>query len=225
MLINLKPIGDDLQSLFIEINEWPELKLTQEIKEILKKIPFIKKVYDSSILASTSRDGTLHTIFPSQYISYALLAKEFATNFYKYIEVLDGLKQQGLSSAEIHELIASKDVHSQYLAQLDELEIKFFYRVFNVEDLWGAKQILSSTNNRLSMRSGSDFFGSVLLKLVNIPDTSNGIFGEFVYELCRNRDVYDSLEKTYLSSLPILYKSKNRGAFAASILRLSLIHI
>ena len=110
-------------------------------------------------------------------------------------------------------------MNSPYLIQLNELEKKFFYQVFNVEDLWGAKQILSSTNDRLSMRSGSDFFGSVLLKLVNIPDTSNGIFGEFIYELCEHRDVYDSLEKAYLKYLPIIYKSKNRGAFAASVLR------
>ena len=219
MLINLKPIGDDLQSLFKEIKDWQELKFTPEIKEELKKISFIKKVNDSSIFAATSRDGSLHTIFVSQYVLYALLAKEFATNFYKYIEVLDGLKLQGLGNAEIHTLIVNRDMNSPYLIQLNELEKKFFYQVFNVEDLWGAKQILSSTNDRLSMRSGSDFFGSVLLKLVNIPDTSNGIFGEFIYELCEHRDVYDSLEKAYLKYLPIIYKSKNRGAFAASVLR------
>lgn len=224
MLINLKPIGDDLQSLFKEIKDWPELKFTPDIKEELKKISFIKKVNDSSIFAATSRDGLLHTIFVSQYVSYALLAKEFATNFYKYIEFLDGIKRQGLGNAEIHTLIISKDMNSSYLSQLDELEKKFFYRVFNVEDLWGAKQILSSNNDRLSIRSGSDFFGSVLLKLVNIPDTSNGIFGDFIYELCEHPDVYDYLEKTYLKYLPILYKSKNRGAFAASVLRFCYQH-
>jgi hypothetical protein len=219
MLVNLKPIGDDLQSLFKEITDWPELKFTPEIKELLKKISFIKKVNDTSIYATTSRDGSLHTIFVSQYVLYALLAKEFSTNFYKYIKVLDGIKQQGLTNSEIHSLIVARDMNSQHLGQLDVLEKKLFYQVFNVEDLWDAKQILSSTNGRLSMRSGSDFFGSVLLKLVNIPDTSNGIFGEFIYGLCEHRDVYDALEKAYLKYLPILYKSRNRGAFAASILR------
>jgi hypothetical protein len=219
MLINLKPIGDDLQTLFKEIQDWPELKFTSEIKEALKRIPFIKKVNDSSIFAATSRDGSLHTIFVSQYVLYALLAKEFATNFYRYIEVLNGLKTQGLGNADINKLIVSKDMSSSHLSQLNELEKKYFYEVFNVEDLWDAKQILSSSNGKLSIRSGSDFFGSVLLKLVNIPDTSNGIFGEFIYELCEHRDVYDLLEREYLKYLPTLYKSKNRGEFAASILR------
>ena len=84
MLINLKPIGDDLQSLFKEITDWPEIKFTSEIKEALKIVPFIKRVNESSIYASTSRDGSLHTIFVSQYILYALLAKEFAISFFKY---------------------------------------------------------------------------------------------------------------------------------------------
>lgn len=219
MLVNLKPIGDDLQSLFKEITDWPELNFTPEIKESLKRIPFIKKVNDASICANTNSDGSFHTIFVSQYVSYALLAKEFATNFYKYIQELDGLKERGLGNSEIHSLIVSKDMDSLYLSHLDRLEKKYFYEVFNVEDLWGAKKILSISSDKLSIRTSSDFFGSVLLKLVNIPDTSNGIFGVFIYELCKYRDVYDSLEREYLKSLPILYKSRNRGAFAASILR------
>jgi hypothetical protein len=198
MLVNLKPIGDDLQSLFKEITDWPELKFTPEIKQSLKEIPFIKKVNDTSICASTNKDGSFHTIFVSQYVLYALLAKEFATNFYKYIQELDGLKDQNLSNSDIHSLIASKDMNSPYLSHLDILEKKFFFKVFNVEDLWDAKKILSTSNDKLSIRTSSDFFGSVLLKLVNIPDTSNGIFGDFIYELCKHRDVYDLLEKAYL---------------------------
>ncbi len=219
MLVNLKPIGDDLQSLFREIVDWPELNFTADIKESLKSIPFIKKVNDASICANTNRDGSFHTIFVSQYVLYALLAKEFSTNFYKYIQELDGLKDKGLGNSEIHSLIVSKDMNSQYLGHLDTLEKKYFYEVFNVEDLWGAKKILSSSNDKLSIRTSSDFFGSVILKLVNIPDTSNGIFGDFIYELCKHRDVYDFLERRYIKFLPILYKSKNRGTFAASILR------
>lgn len=219
MLVNLKPIGDDLQSLFKDIKDWPELNFSPEFKELLKKIPFIQKVNNSSICAATNKDGSFHTIFVSQYVLYALLAKEFATNFYRYIQVLDNLKDQGLGNSDIHSLIVSKDVNSKYLSHLDGLEKKYFYEVFNVENLWDAKKILSTNNDKLSIRTSSDFFGSVLLKLVNIPDTSNGIFGDFIYELCKHRDVYDSLEKAYLKYLPILYKSKNRGAFAASILR------
>jgi hypothetical protein len=90
MLINLKPIGDDLQSLFKDVEDWPELDFTAEVREGLKRIPFVKKVNNSSILASTSKDGMLHTIFVSPYILYALLAKEFAIAFYEYIKVLDG---------------------------------------------------------------------------------------------------------------------------------------
>jgi hypothetical protein len=224
MLTNLKPIGDDLQSLFKEITDWPEIKFTSEIKEALKIVPFIKRVNESSIYASTSRDGSLHTIFVSQYILYALLAKEFAISFFKYMEILNQLKLQGLTGADIHALILSKDMNSPHLGQLDQLERKLFYQVFNVEDLWGAKQILSSTNGRLSMRSNSDFFGSVLFKLINILDTSNGILGEFIYELCEHRDVYDLLERSYLKYIPILYKSKNRGIFAASVLRFCFQH-
>ena len=44
MLINLKPIGDDLQSLFKDVEDWPELDFTAEVTEGLKKIPFVKKV-------------------------------------------------------------------------------------------------------------------------------------------------------------------------------------
>ncbi len=219
MLINLKPIGDDLQSLFRKITDWPEVKFTPKIKESLKEIPFVKKVNDTSICASTNKDGSFHTIFVSQYVLYALLAKEFATNFYKYIDVLDDLKNQGLGNADIHSLVVSRDMNSRYLSHLDLLEKKFFYEVFNVDDLWDAKKILATNNDRLSIRTSSDFFGSVLLKLINIPDTSNGIFGDFIYELCKHRDIYDSLEREYLKYLPVLYESKHRGAFAASILR------
>jgi hypothetical protein len=187
MLINLKPIGDDLQSLFKEISDWPELKFTLEIKKSLEEISFIKKVNDTSVCANTSKDGSFHTIFVSQYVLYALLAKEFATNFYKYIEVLRSLKDQGLVNSDIHSLIASKDMNSQYLKNLDALEKKFFYEVFNVEDLWGAKKILSTNNNNtppanmmIPIIIGFSIIASIL-SLNNFPNINAGIVAKPIF--------------------------------------------
>jgi hypothetical protein len=218
MLINLKTIGDDLLSIFKGVIDWPEVKIEPEIKLLLQNIPFIKKINDYSISVTTKdneRESTF-TIFPSQYILYAVLFKEFSVNFYEYIKVLGNLKNSGLNNSEIHTLIVEKNMQSPNLSGLNELEKKYFFKVFNVEDLWGAKQFLSGEN---SIRGNSEFFSSVILKLVNIPQASNSIFGDFVYKLCQYRDVYDALERAYIKYLPVLYESNNRGIFCSSVLR------
>jgi hypothetical protein len=149
---------------------------------------------------------------------YAVLIKEFALALYEYTQVFQSLKSD-LKNAEINQLIVGRVAAHNLINKLSVQEQNNFFDLFGVDDSYAleAKSILKKDG---TLRTVKDFFGSVILKVIDVPDTSSEILGKFIYYLCEdNTGAYSRLEQLCLSHLPFIVRGSNIGAFANSVLR------
>lgn len=219
MLVKIKPLGEEFSERFLATNLWPEIYFSDEVKSVLSALPFVEKVNKSTIQIKIDQNSNTHTVLPCQYVLYAILIKEFAVALFEHIKVLEGLKLEGLSNAEINQLIVGRKTESALIKKLRPQEQKNFFDLFGVDDTFalGAKSILTSGG---TLRGAKDFFGSVILKVINVPDTSNGFLGQFIYALCENKTgAYEKLEHAYINVLPLMVSGSGVGKFANAVLR------
>ena len=172
MLVKIKPIGEEFVERFLAVKEWPEVIFTNDVVALLSEFKFVDKVYKSSVRVKIDAKELTHTHLPSQYFLYAVLIKEFAVALYKYMVVFESLKLEKLKNAEINQLIVGRKIDSRAMQLLTTQEQNNFFDLFGLDDslALNAKSILSGDTG---LRGVSDFFGSVILKVINVPDTSN----------------------------------------------------
>lgn len=219
MLTSIKEIGEEYQKRFMSINRWPEIVFAKAEQDLLKHLPMVEDVERSSILI---RKDNSHAYLPSQYILYAALIKEFAEDLYAYIQKLQILKSSNLSSSAIYDLIINRDSSNTILSSLSAEEQSNFFDLFGNDSIQAleAKSILSlNKQGRKGLRAESDFFTSVILKVINVPDVSSSLLGKLIYELCCAPVVYQQLQHKFLTKVPLLVKGSVIGAFANAVLR------
>jgi hypothetical protein len=216
MLTRIKEIGEEYQKRFKAINHWPEIILEKEDQDLLKRLPMIADVQRSSILI---RSDDSHAYLPSQYILYAALIKEFAEDLYAYNQIIQNLKSSELSNSAIFDLINNRDSSNTVFSSLSAEEQSNFFDLFGNDpsQALGAKSILSLNNGKKGLRG--DFFFSVILKVINVPDASSGLLGKLIYELCCEPDVYYQLQHKFLTKVPLLVQGSVIGAFANAVFR------
>jgi len=218
MLHDLDRLGKDFQKRFNEIKIWPEVKFSETDRVELNKLKIFSQINDSTIQINTSEH--LHCIIPSQYILYAVLIKEFALALRDYTDIIDSLKE-GNQIAD-WDLINNADTTIPKLSALDQYSRDHVYTPFKREAcILGAKDILNLKNGKeKKVRASKDFFGSVVLKVINVPDVSSSEVGKLIYDLTseKNRNVYDYLEKKYLAELPFISFNSSMGEFVRSVL-------
>lgn len=216
MLHDLERLGKDFQHRFNKIKIWPEIKFSDADKNELSKIDSFSKINDSTIQIKISEIS--HCIIPGQYFLYAVLIKEFALALREYTDIVDSLKSTE-SSGAAWDAINSADLSKSSISSLDEYSKKLAYSPFKKGGCaLGAKDILNGTSSDKTLRGTRDFFGSVILKVINIPDVSSSEVGKLIYELTTKKDIYTYLEKRYLSNLPFICAGKSIGEFVRSVL-------
>jgi hypothetical protein len=220
MLFKIKPLGQEFQTRFLAVTEWPEIYFSDEVKLLLESLPDVLKVYRSTVKLKIERQPKKHTHLPCQYVLYAVKIKEFALALYEYIKVLDGLKNEGLSSAVINQLIVSRNSESSNLIKtLSTQEQANFFDLFGQDKNFalGAKTFLSGESE---LRGEKEFFASVILKVINVPDQSNTALGHFIFSLCENNSsVYSKLENIFLKDLDFSIQVKGVNEFAHAVFR------
>ena len=219
MLVKIKQLGEEFAARFLAVADWPEITFNDEVVALLSKFEFVDKVYKSSVRVKIDARELTHTHLPSQYFLYAVLIKEFALALYEYMVVFESLKLEKLKNAEINQLIVNRKIDSRAIQLLTTQEQNNFFDLFgNDESLaLNAKSILSGENG---LRGVSDFFQSVILKVINVPDASNGHLGKLIYALCEDQTgLYGKLEHIYLKDLPFVVRRAGIGKFANSVLR------
>jgi hypothetical protein len=216
MLTRIKDIGEEYQKRFKAIDHWPEIVFTKADQDLLKHLPMIKDVERSSILI---RIDDSHAYLPSQYILYAALIKEFAEDLYAHTQTIQSLKSNGLSNSAIYDLITNRDSSNIVLSSLSAEEQSNFFDLFGNDPSQAltAKSILSLKDGRKGLRG--DFFASVILKVINVPDASSGLLGKLIYELCDEPDVYQQLQHKFLTKVPLLVQGSVIGTFANAVFR------
>jgi len=218
MLTRIKDIGEEYQKRFKAIDRWPEIVFAKADQGLLKNLPMIEDVERSSILI---RKDDSHAYLPSQYILYAALIKEFAQDLYAHTQTIQSLKSSGLSNGAIYDLITNRDPNNLALSSLNPEEQSNFFDLFGNDDSQAltAKTILSLKDGRKGLRGEGDFFTSVILKVINVPDVSSSLLGKLIYELCASPDVYQQLQHKFLAKVPLLVHGTVIGAFANAVFR------
>ncbi len=209
MLRNTQELGLELRGKFESIEFWPELMFNQEDKQRLQTLNNVQEVNDHSIQISGDSN---HCIIPSQVILYAVTIKEYALALRAHMDVFDSFKS-GKSSSQIGTSLTNQtfDLTSQNLDSYSE-SIALRPLIDSTHN-YDAKSILNGTANNYKIRGSADFFTSVILKIINIPDASSGIIGKLIYQLSGNLDLYNYLEKRFLNYLPYIVKASTTNNF------------
>jgi 5-methylcytosine-specific restriction protein B len=213
MLKDIRELGKDLQMHFSEISFWPELTFNQKDKFELSKIENVTDVSDHSI---SFRIEDNHCIIPSQYILYSVFVKEFAIALRDHLNVFENYKI-GKSRNEIGSEISSGnfDLSTQNLdAWSNSIALK---PITDIEYNFDAKSIINGETGNYKVRGTSDFFTSVILKIINVPDASSSILGKLIYSLSEDRVLYSYLEKRFYRNLTFLIKEKKANRFAYKV--------
>jgi hypothetical protein len=214
MLKDIRELGKDLKRYFSEITFWPELTFNQKDKSEISKIENVTDVSNHSI---TIRIDENHCIIPSQYVLYSVFIKEFAIALRDHLDVFDNFKS-GKSRNDIGSEIFSGqfDLTPQ---NLDEWSKSIALKpIVDAEYNFEAKSIINGEKGNYKVRGTSDFFTSVILKIINVPDASSSILGKFIYSLCSDREAYNYLEKRFYRNLPYLIKEKKSNRFAYKVI-------
>ena len=217
MLRNHKYSVENLKQKFISIKHWDEITFNADHKAKLLDLDGVEYVYDHSIHIKIEGEEN-HIIIPSQYVLYAIAVKSFATNIYNFIETFEKYKtQSGLDNNKIADEITNKSLNYSILG-LDSYSENLGPKIFWDEKLnLDAKSIVNVKAGKKQLRGLSDFFGSVVLKPINIPNSSSSILGKFIYNLCKKSTIYSYLEMEFIKNLPLIIKDNAIKNFAYQI--------
>ncbi len=164
-----------------------------------------------------------YAVFPNQYVIFASLMYEFSLELYKYVSIYEKLKgnhKELTGSAElIYENIYRNDLLKTHFESNDDITLfSKFMDKDKSEYRCGAKRPIADKGPR----QGYDCFGSVILKVINLPDSSSSIFGRFVYELSSRSGLYytlfEQLQASDISNKNIIISDKTIRNFVEKVI-------
>jgi len=214
MLKDFQNLGVDLIEYFSEISSWKELTFIEKDNIELRKLENVVDVAKHSI---TFKINNNHCIVPSQYLLYAILVKEFAIALKDHLDIFNAYTDDKSDETVGKEVKSSTyDLSAQ---NLDPWSKDLAVRQIVDSNLnFNAKSIINYNNSRYTVRGANDFFSSVILKIINVPDSSSSQLGNIIYNLSCNRELYSYLENRFLSKLPFLIKEKKANRFAYKVI-------
>jgi len=210
MLKNLIELGRDVQEKFDNFNNWQELNFTPKDKEELVKLDHVTQVFNSSIKFEFESN---HTIIPSQYILYALTIKDFAIGLKDHLDIFDNYKSNK-DRNQIGDEITNQTFDRIALSVDEYSQTILMEPLINNDYNFNAKSIINGSAGNYKVRGTSDFFASVILKIINVPDASSAILGKLIYYLSGNPNLYNYLESRFIDYLPYLVQDSKIKSFA-----------
>lgn len=196
-LTDISKLGNELKDYFLQNKNWSELTFNDIDKANIGKLSNVEVVESHSIKFHTDNNIVF---IPSQYISFALKVKPFAIELKKYTDAFEDLKN--INDKNILGGFINDSVDLSNKGNFEERDLELFKKMFSSETSlnFGAKAIINGSTNDYRIRSTSDFFGSVILKIINVPDASSAKLGSLIYNLTENPDIYDYLENRFNES-------------------------
>lgn len=193
-LQNITDLGTDLKQSFLENTSWPELTFNEEDRKQLLKLPKVAMVDSHSIQLSISTGNVIY--IPSQYISMAVKIKHFAFELKKYIDIIDELKNTNGTGNLVKFIMNGTPLSVNEI--LADKDFEIFRKMFSRSDSkfrFNAKSIINGEEGSYIIRS--DFFSSVILKIINMPDNSSSILGAIIESLTYRPEIYEYLESRF----------------------------
>jgi energy-coupling factor transporter ATP-binding protein EcfA2 len=210
MLKNLIELGRDVKEKFDNFNNWQELNFNSKDKEQLGRLDQVTQVFNSSIKFEFDSN---HTIIPSQYVLYALTIKDFALGLKAHLDIFD-LYKNGKDRNQIGNEITNQTFDRIALNVDDYSRTILMELIINTDYNFNAKSIINGSAGDYKVRGTSDFFASVILKIINVPDASSAILGKLIYSLSANPELYSYLESRFIEYLPYLVQDSKIKTFA-----------
>ncbi|WP_276977441.1 hypothetical protein, partial [Flavobacterium filum] len=163
-LTDISKLGNELKDYFLQNKNWSELTFNDIDKANIGKLSNVEVVESHSIKFHTDNNIVF---IPSQYISFALKVKPFAIELKKYTDAFEDLKN--INDKNILGGFINDSVDLSNKGNFEERDLELFKKMFSSETSlnFGAKAIINGSTNDYRIRSTSDFFGSVILKIIN----------------------------------------------------------
>ncbi|MEX1669896.1 McrB family protein [Zhongshania guokunii] len=211
MLKDLRIIVEN-KALIVNQESLGEIKIPTYLREELQNHILANKLKVNPYSSYANTSSTNFALFPNQMYRFAVELQDLAFELKKYFECIDRFR----SSSDImllcdsnRQKIIDKVVDSQVFKEdfdADDYDLFAGFIQFsdqnskNDELRLGGKSIFNVNGAKRTIRSNEDCFGSVLLTQINLPNSSSSIFGDLVYSLTENVELYDKLKGYFLSS-------------------------
>ena len=225
-----------------------EIHLTNDLKTMLEKAIEVegKRLRVMGCTSYFCGKKSQNIVFPNQYYSIAAGCYDFAMALAKYCDFFDEKVKSNdrivdavKSSKNLDEVLNNPTFNSEIHSLLagDTNDITFFIEFLKGGDFRPGKKIInfrkkdkdeedekSEEDDDAKIRSAKDFFGSCILKKLNIPDASSGFLGDLVYYLSGNDLIYQKLKNSLLgeTTKKELYRDKNKVGFFRYVLQKTL---
>lgn len=215
MLVDLRKYSEKSSRAVVNIGTLEEIRLPLGLRKKIEDNVLTGKLSVKPYTAFSNTSAINYAVMPNQIFRFACEIYDAAFEVFEYFEVLDRLKKEisliDLFSEDAKEieakieeigLLEKEDAKllSQFISFPRKKGEKNEYRL-------GAKSIFNkSDSGKVSVRSNEDCFGSIVLTMVNLPNSSSSIFGDLVYSLVQNKDLFDEIRNYFdkmTNSVPV----------------------
>jgi hypothetical protein len=175
--------------------------LQKKLKDFLKDKGYDFNLYTSYAITdkATSSKPANYAIIPNQYFAYAGEMYEFAIELYEYFKIYEKLRAYSndlLGNALEIENKIKLNPNMYSLFDSDD-DVRLFSRFIDKDDSTYRLNSKRLINDQGQPRGARDCFGSVILKEINLPDTSSSIFGRLLFDLSENNVLFATLKEFY----------------------------
>lgn len=219
MLKNYHGIAQEVFELTGNSPSWPEITFDQDAKRLLRTLPIVQDVKDHTIVLRTKNSkansqGNI-CLAPSQYVLYALQAKEFAFCLKDHLEFFYSSFLKNYKSTNDAKKALEQGLYNLSEYGLDEWSASLALRVVKDKDFrFEGKYAFNGDGTK---RQQDDVLGSILLKKLNVPDASSAVLGRFICTLVDAPEVYHDLDCRYGHLLPQITSAKEIRWFALRV--------
>ncbi len=219
MLTDLSDLSQQLKEEYSRITDWNEIELSEQLKIDLKScLENVSDMKNKTGIMTTSDNNLV--IFPYQYFGLASNLQDFCRCLNEYVEYFEICRDR-LQPTVFAEIIYSISNHfanntivllnyeslvrdrNEKYGEFDVLLNDFFSGVHNKilylnflcnKHYRKGKEIANFSGGQYKLRTIEDFYGSIILGIVNLPNASSAIFGGIIYSLSKNMELYDRLK-------------------------------
>lgn len=222
MLSELSVVGKWFQDDTQHGWDFNEVVFNDEAKIVFEELPLdiVMSSHGAKIMVNSNSN---HCYVPGQYFLYALKIQPLLTLLGNYMRIFrDVVKSLDSNSAaaDFDQLISSNLPKNNVINALDNYSQDNFINVFKSKIYrLDAKNILNNDKVRdKKFRSIDDFFRSIILKAIPVPDASSEMLGKIIYAFSQSPKEYSYLIDHFSHSIPYLLQSDNEDSFLFMVL-------
>ncbi|MEE2003245.1 AAA family ATPase [Alkalimonas sp. MEB108] len=208
MLSELKMVGEWFQNEPSEAWDFKEIVFDTKTKNKLSDLNQPNRtitVLDHSAKVELIGRSKNSCYIPGQYFVYALKLRPLLTLLKSYERVLIALSNEVKSKRDVIKVLSSKDRKSVAISKLDCYSQERFFEIFgNDSARLNAKEFYKDND---SHRTFSDFFSSILLAAIPVPNASSGTLADLLLSISEYEEIFLHIQKYYNDAIPWLFRT------------------